>query len=228
MKKLLLSTAVLALTAACQPAEAPDETTQTETETAAMTGSADIGTWGFDLEGMDAAIIAGDDLYRYANGTWLDNTVIPSDRSNYGMFTALAIEAEEQVQDIILELAAQDAADGTIEQKVGDLYGSWMDTSTIDQLGLARVEIARWRSPPSRDQSVFRRIYRDTVKPRVKSAIASEQMQCPVSLNKRFLGYIFYFLMIFDESSHQRRNAILVAKHEKVKGIFIARSYSIY
>ena len=140
MKKLLLSTAVLALTAACQPAEAPDETTQTETETAAMTGSADIGTWGFDLEGMDAAIIAGDDFYRYANGTWLDNTVIPSDRSNYGMFTALAIEAEEQVQDIILELAAQDAADGTIEQKVGDLYGSWMDTSTIDQLGLAPAQ----------------------------------------------------------------------------------------
>jgi len=140
MKKLLLSTAVLALTAACQPAEAPSETAQTETQATAMTGSPEIGSWGFDLEGMDTDVVAGNDFYRYANGTWLDTTQIPSDRSNYGMFTVLAIEAEEQVQDIILELAAQDAANGTIEQKVGDLYGSWMDTSTIDQLGLAPAQ----------------------------------------------------------------------------------------
>ncbi|ABI64767.1 endothelin-converting enzyme, Metallo peptidase, MEROPS family M13 [Maricaulis maris MCS10] len=143
MKKLLLSTAVLALTAACQPATSTD-TAATETPAAstpaAATASAAIGDWGFDISGMDTSYVAGDDFYRYANGTWLDTTEIPSDRSNYGMFTELAIEAEEQVQAIILELAAMDAADGSIEQKVGDLYGSWMDTATIDQLGLAPAQ----------------------------------------------------------------------------------------
>ncbi|WP_291841811.1 M13 family metallopeptidase [Maricaulis sp.] len=135
MKKLLLSTAVLALTVACQPA-APTETA-TDTAHSTATASPEIGTWGFDLTGMDTSVVAGNDFYRYANGTWLDETEIPSDLTNFGMFTVLALEAEEQVQAIILELAAMNAADGTIEQKVGDLYGSWMDTSTIDQLGLA-------------------------------------------------------------------------------------------
>lgn len=140
MKKLLLSTAVLALTAACQPA-APTDPAATETQTTATaTASPEIGAWGFDLTGMDTSVTAGNDFYRYANGAWLDRTEIPSDRSNYGMFTELAIEAEEQVQEIILELAALDAANGTIEQKVGDLYGSWMDTSTIDQLGLTPIQ----------------------------------------------------------------------------------------
>ena len=138
MKKLLLSTAVLALTVACQPAPTAD--TATDTSHSVSTASAEIGAWGFDLAGMDTNVVAGNDFFRYANGTWLDSTEIPADLTNYGMFTELALEAEEQVQDIILELAALDAADGTIEQKVGDLYGSWMDTSTIDQLGLAPAQ----------------------------------------------------------------------------------------
>ncbi|RKR03845.1 M13 family metallopeptidase [Maricaulis maris] len=138
MKKLLLSTAVLALTVACQPA--PSNDTTAENTHTATTGSPEIGAWGFDLTGMDTSVVAGNDFYRYANGAWLDRTEIPADLTNYGMFTELALEAEEQVQDIILELAALDAANGSIEQKVGDLYGSWMDTSTIDQLGLAPAQ----------------------------------------------------------------------------------------
>ena len=124
MKKLLLSTAVLALTAACQPATSTD-TAATETPAAstpaAATASAAIGDWGFDIPGMDTSYVAGDDFYRYANGTWLDTTEIPSDRSNYGMFTVLAIEAEEQVQAIILELAAMDAAADEAKTTIEDV-----------------------------------------------------------------------------------------------------------
>ena len=140
MKKLLLSTAVLALVAACGQSEtsggsAPDTVAQH-----APTGHAEIGDWGFDLTGMDTEVIPGNDFYQYANGTWLATTEIPSDLSNYGMFTELALEAEVQVQDIITDLAAENAAAGTIEQKVGDLYGSWMDTDTIEQRGLAPAQ----------------------------------------------------------------------------------------
>lgn len=144
MKKLLLSTAVLALVAACSPQAAT-----TGTDAAANAGadhaatevaSATIGEWGFDMEGMDRSVNPGDDFFRYANGAWLEATSIPDDRSNYGMFTELAIEAEEHVKDIILTLAGENAAQGSIQQKVGDLYGSWMDTETIENLGLAPVQ----------------------------------------------------------------------------------------
>jgi endothelin-converting enzyme/putative endopeptidase len=147
MKKLLLSGACLALLAACGEPTATDETntpeqvTMEETggEQTAMAGDAEIGDWGFDLTGMDTAVDPGDDFYRYANGAWLDRTEIPSDLSNYGMFTELSLEAEEQIEDIIVDLQNENPADGTVEQKVGDLYASWMDTSTLDERGLAPV-----------------------------------------------------------------------------------------
>jgi len=137
MKKLLSSVAVLVLIAACDQVAVPGADTET---TAAATGSARIGEWGFDIEGMDTDIAPGDDFFQYSNGTWLANAVIPADRSNYGMFTVLAIEAEEQVKSIILDLAAVDAAHGSVEQKVGDLYGSWMDTDTVESLGLTPIQ----------------------------------------------------------------------------------------
>ena len=43
------------------------------------------GTWGFDLSGMDSRTKPGDDFFRYANGTWLDKTQIPTDKSAYSM-----------------------------------------------------------------------------------------------------------------------------------------------
>jgi len=140
MKKLLLSTAVLALVAGCGQSETSGAGTPETVAQHSPAGHAEIGAWGFDLTGMDTEVVPGNDFYQYANGTWLTTTEIPSDLSNYGMFTELALEAEVQVQDIITDLAAENAAAGTIEQKVGDLYGSWMDTDTIDQRGLAPAQ----------------------------------------------------------------------------------------
>ncbi|MBR9824247.1 MAG: M13 family metallopeptidase [Alphaproteobacteria bacterium] len=138
MKKLLLSTAALLVLAGCDQLQS---TSQTETvEDTQIAATAVIGEWGFDMDGMDLSYHPGDDFFRYANGTWLDTTEIPSDRSNWGMFSVLADEAEEDVRAIILDLAGTDPEAGTIEQKVGDLYASWMDTETVEQLGLTPIQ----------------------------------------------------------------------------------------
>ncbi|MGK0266055.1 MAG: putative endopeptidase, partial [Maricaulis sp.] len=108
MKKLLLSTAILALLAACDQVGISASSTEL-TANAAVQAPAQIGTWGFDQTGMDLAYAPGDDFFRYANGHWLETTEIPADLSNFGMFTVLALEAEEQVQAIILDLSAQQA-----------------------------------------------------------------------------------------------------------------------
>ena len=138
MKKLLLSSVALAIVAACSPTG----TTDGEAENAAveMAGTPELGAWGFDLAGMNTEIAPGDDFNQYANGTWLETEEMPSDLSRYGMFTVLHLEAEEQVKEIITDLGAVDAAAGTVEQQVGDLYGSWMDTETIEQRGLAPAQ----------------------------------------------------------------------------------------
>ena len=56
-------------------------------------------------DGMNPDIRPQDDLFGHVNGRWLDETEIPSDKSSWGAFIALADAAEQQVRDIITELA---------------------------------------------------------------------------------------------------------------------------
>ena len=40
--------------------------------------------WGVDLEARNEAVNPGDDFFGYANGNWIANNEIPSDRSRHG------------------------------------------------------------------------------------------------------------------------------------------------
>ena len=80
-------------------------------------------------EGMDPDIRPQDDLFGHVNGRWLDETEIPPDRSSWGPFVQLADTAEEQVRQIIEDLAAARPGQRVDEdaRKIGDLYASFMD-----------------------------------------------------------------------------------------------------
>ncbi|MGZ4495214.1 MAG: peptidase M13, partial [Nocardioides sp.] len=85
--------------------------------------------------GMNPDIRPQDDLFGHVNGRWLDTTEIPSDRSAWGSFAVLAEEAEQQVKDIITELAAGSPEPGSHAAKIGDLFASFMDEDRLEQLG---------------------------------------------------------------------------------------------
>ncbi|ESQ86950.1 peptidase M13 [Asticcacaulis sp. AC460] len=89
-----------------------------------------------DLQGIDASVKPGDDFYRYANGTWIDKTEIPADRSSYGPSAVLVEKTSEQVRVLIQDAAASHAAAGSNAQKVGDYYASFMDEAAIETQGL--------------------------------------------------------------------------------------------
>ncbi|HEX5916291.1 MAG TPA: M13 family metallopeptidase N-terminal domain-containing protein, partial [Nocardioides sp.] len=92
-------------------------------------------------DGMNPDIRPQDDLFGHVNGRWLDETEIPSDKSSWGAFIALADAAEQQVRDIIIELADRPADElDEDERKIGDLYASFMDTETIAAKGLQPVQ----------------------------------------------------------------------------------------
>jgi putative endopeptidase len=103
-------------------------------------GGATIGTWGFDTAGMDKAVKPGDDFFRHVGGTWMKNTPIPADRSRWGGFNMLAAKSEEDVKNLVEEVARGNNRPGSIEQKVADYYNSYLDTAKIDQLGLKPFE----------------------------------------------------------------------------------------
>lgn len=108
---------------------------------------AEIGPWGVDLEARDTSIDPGDDFYRYAGGTWIANTELPADRARYGSFDILRERSERQVRAILEDLAANPERAGETGELVGEFYGAWMDTDTIEARGaaplapyLARIE----------------------------------------------------------------------------------------
>ena len=101
------------------------------------TGSASRphGAWGYDLTGADFSSKPGDDFYRFANGAWLDRTVIAPDRSSNGYAQDLIDLAEARVR-VILEQGEQGVepsarADAT---KVAILYANFLDEARAEAL----------------------------------------------------------------------------------------------
>lgn len=115
--------------------------TQKTTKTATATAVEKALTSGIDFANFDKSIRPQDDFYGYVNGTWLKNTEIPSDRTSIGAFYDLREKSRKDVKAIIEKVAAMpNLVAGSDEQKVADLYHSFMDTDTINQLGTAPIQ----------------------------------------------------------------------------------------
>jgi putative endopeptidase len=95
---------------------------------------------GLDLAGMDKSVAPGDDFFAYANGSWDRATVIPPDRSTYGVFATLAELTNQRTAELIKDAAASDAAAGSDARKVGDYYASFNDEAGIDAKGLTAIK----------------------------------------------------------------------------------------
>jgi putative endopeptidase len=104
-----------------------------------------VGTFGFDVSGMDTSVQPGDDFFRYAVGRWVDRTEIPPDRSNLTSFAVIAEKAAVRTRAIIEDAAKAGAPEGSEAQKIGDYFASFMDETRIEQLGAAplRPELDR-------------------------------------------------------------------------------------
>ena len=96
---------------------------------------------GIDKSTFDTSIRPQDDLFQYVNGTWLKETEIPADKSSYGSFHVLYDENQIRLREIIEDAAAKEnKTSGSDVQKVGDFYTSYMDSATIEELGLQPLE----------------------------------------------------------------------------------------
>ena len=130
MNKLILVAVSLTLLAGCGQKSAP--------ETAVDQAPAERS--GVVLENMDTSVRPGDDFFSFVNGKWVIETELPADKSSYSVFSSLNDEAQENVKAIIEEAASGDFAHGSDEQKVGDLYKSFMNWETRNARGLEPLQ----------------------------------------------------------------------------------------
>ncbi len=125
------------LLSACSPDPA-DQSASVSTELASDSASSSTAmrTSGIFLENMDTSVKPGDDFYQYVNGSWLEENTIPADKTRWGAFDILRDQSEENVLSLIQAAAQGNFAKGSEEQKVGDLYNSYLNVADRNNRGL--------------------------------------------------------------------------------------------
>jgi putative endopeptidase len=94
---------------------------------------------------LDRSLKPGDDFYRYANGGWLRTVAIPGGLTTYDTRAMLMEKTAQRVRNLIQDAAAAKPVRGSVTQKVGDYYASFMDEDGIEAKGLTPLadEMAR-------------------------------------------------------------------------------------
>ena len=95
---------------------------------------------GIAISSIDMSIRPGDDFYHYANGSWINRTPLPPDRSSLGAFNLLVDRSNKRVAALIEEAAKSDAAPNTDNRRIADLYHSYMDESSLESHGLTSIK----------------------------------------------------------------------------------------
>jgi putative endopeptidase len=90
-----------------------------------------------DPANMDTTVKPGDNFFMYANGTWLKNNPIPGSETRWGSFNELQENNYKALHELLDAAAGnKNAAAGSAEQKVGDMYRTGMDTVGIEKAGI--------------------------------------------------------------------------------------------
>ena len=95
---------------------------------------------GVLLENMDTTVNPGDDFNQYVNGKWMSTATIPDDKSSAGVWVQLRDASQDNVKKIIEESSTGTFANGSNEQKVGDLYNSYLDMEKRNALSVTPLD----------------------------------------------------------------------------------------
>lgn len=93
-----------------------------------------------DRNNMDTTVAPGEDFFRYANGTWLNKTEIPGDKSRWGSFDELRDRTNKDVQALLNDALNTKEKPGTALGNIGAFYKSGMDTAAIEKAGIAPIK----------------------------------------------------------------------------------------
>lgn len=96
---------------------------------------------GINVNYMDKKVKPSNDFFRYVNGTWLDNTAIPNDRTRWGSFDELRQRTDADALEILKDATKNPAYKSNTDQgKAVNLYLTILDTVARNKAGIAPLK----------------------------------------------------------------------------------------
>jgi len=90
----------------------------------------------FSLQNLDTTVSPCENFYQYAVGGWLKNNPIPSTESRWSSFNVVNDSNNLKLRHILNEFSTGEYAEGSMEQKLGDLYSTALDSNLSNELGI--------------------------------------------------------------------------------------------
>jgi putative endopeptidase len=84
---------------------------------------------------FDSAVKPGDNFFLYVNGNWVKSAKVPPTEFFVGSVLDVINRTKLRLKTILDSVSKGGQVSGSIEQKVGDLYASGMDSDAIEKLG---------------------------------------------------------------------------------------------
>ena len=178
------------------------DTPQTKPTTEPTPGPTTQPCSGIDTAGMDSGVRPQDDLFGFVNGTWVRETQIPADKGRYGTFDQLRDQSQEHVRDL-LEEASQVVADesaapaeggsGTqaqLRELVGSLYGSFMDTERVQELGVEPIRAELAQIDAAADTESLWRLFGQLMREGVASPVVA-YVNTDKRASDRYITYLY-------------------------------------
>jgi len=109
----------------------------------------------FDPAAMDTSVNACSNFFEYATGTWRKQHPIPAAYSEYGYIEALIDQTRDILRTTLEKARVHPGAPGSDTQKIGDFYGSCLDTAAIERAGLTPIAPVLARIAAIRDRTAL-------------------------------------------------------------------------
>ena len=91
---------------------------------------------GINMNDLNTKVRPADDFYEYACGGWMKANPLPAAYSRFGSFDRLAEDNNKRINGILKELQSNTYPEGSVEQKLSDLYKLAMDSVRRDREGV--------------------------------------------------------------------------------------------